>query len=85
MAAAVQALRAGGAGMSIYPPPGCDAKSPTIIEQLDGTTVCVCLVCDRCGRHADNYQGHYTSYCLAISGNGRFHFCCPGNCELGVP
>lgn len=72
--------------MSTYPPPGCDAKTPTVIEQVDGSTTCVCLVCVRCARHCDSsYQGHYASYCKATHRMGRFHMCCPDDCELAVP
>lgn len=45
---------------------------------------CRCIVCARCGRHTGNgNQGHYWAHCKVTRTVREFHFCCPGDCELG--
>lgn len=68
--------------------PGCDAPHPrpVYLLSLDGgkpVYVCRCMVCARCGHHTGNsHQGHYWALCAATGKRRRFHFCCPGDCEL---
>lgn len=69
--------------------PGCDATEPRPVYLLalndDGvpTYGCRCATCARCGHHTGNSsQGHYWAFCSASGGLRRFHFCCPGDCEL---
>lgn len=53
--------------------PGCDAIG-----------ACRHLTCGRCEQHTDNgNQGHYWAYCSVTKTVRDFHFCCPGDCELG--
>lgn len=40
------------------------------------------LTCSRCRQPTGNdNQGHYWKWCKLTRRYGRFHFCCPGNCE----
>lgn len=62
---------------------GCDAETPGIYANADGSYACRCLVCGRCEKHTGNSnQGHYWAYCKVTKSRRDFHFCCPGNCEL---
>lgn len=74
--------------------PDCDAPEPRpvyVVGVKDGEQVfgCRCVVCARCNHHTGNSnQGHYWGYCKVLGGPAsRFHFCCPGDCELdgGTP
>lgn len=74
-----------------HPQSECDAEDAGSYYGPDGTFVCRCVVCGRCGKHTGNsHQGHYWAICQAwlkqgkgLSGSKReFHFCCPDNCEL---
>lgn len=61
----------------------CDQFNFSILPNPDGTTACRCIVCARCGRHTGNAtQGHYWGFCDVTKKIEKFHFCCPGNCEL---
>lgn len=65
--------------------PGCDAPAgqASIYFGYDGTLICRCMVCDRCGRHTGNsHQGHYWAFCQDTGHTREFHFCCPNDCEL---
>lgn len=40
--------------------------------------------CPRCGRETGFLSaGHYQDTCLATMQEAGYHFCCPGQCELG--
>lgn len=44
---------------------------------------CRHVTCGRCGQHTNNSsQGHYWATCKVDLHEARFHFCCPGDCEL---
>jgi hypothetical protein len=61
----------------------CDAEFPSVMQMPDGTTICRCVVCPRCGHHTGNsHQGHYWGYCQVTRTVREFHLCCPGDCEL---
>lgn len=64
--------------------PDCDAPEPRpVYIQPDGSVVCRCTVCGRCGHHTGNSnQGHYWSHCSVTRTLREFHFCCPDDCEL---
>lgn len=68
-------------------PNGCDSPyPPSLYRNADGTTVCRCVVCGRCGHHTGNtHQGHYWAYCKVTKQQEAFHFCCPGDCEIYPP
>lgn len=62
---------------------GCDAEEPSVYMGTDGTYVCRCMVCARCGHHTGNAnQGHYWRACSVTKTLREFHFCCPGDCAL---
>lgn len=62
------------------PPLGCDHPTATIDTR---TGQCRCLVCARCDKHTGNSnQGHYWAWCSVTRSMRKFHFCCPGDCEL---
>ncbi len=71
--------------------PGCDfaGDSPPVYYSWDAEAraprfVCRCVVCARCGHHTGNTsQGHYWRLCTRTGHMEVFHFCCPGDCELG--
>jgi hypothetical protein len=68
-----------------YPnPPGCDAEVQSgWYMQSDGSFACRCTICARCGKHTGNSnQGHYWAHCRKTGKTEKFHFCCPGDCEL---
>ena len=61
----------------------CDADSPSVYGNADGTLTCRCLKCARCGKHTGNStQGHYWAFCKVTRTKREFHQCCPGDCEL---
>lgn len=62
---------------------GCDAETPSVYADGNGNYICRCMVCGRCAHHTGNsHQGHYWSYCKVTREMEKFHFCCPGACEL---
>lgn len=70
--------------------PDCDAPEPRPVYTLTNTRTgettlfCRCVVCARCGHHTGNSnQGHYWAWCKVSKQREEFHFCCPGNCDLG--
>lgn len=68
-------------------PPGCDSPDPPSVYVNDaGEHVCHCIVCARCKHHTGNAnQGHYWLWCsVTKTESKKWHFCCPGNCELQV-
>ena len=66
--------------------PGCDAPTATRMTLSDGSVVCRCVLCARCGRHTGNAnQGHYGSWCRKTMRFEGFHFCCPDDCDLENP
>jgi len=75
-------------GLAPVPGSACDAGAgASYYNTPDGTTVCRCVACPRCGHHTGNsHQGHYWGLCK-VTGEIRVpHFCC-GNefgCELGA-
>lgn len=51
-------------GLAPVPGSACDAETATSYQAPDGTTVCRCVVCPRCGHHTGNsHQGHSWAYC----------------------
>ena len=73
-------------GLAQIPGEGaCDSPAASRMQMPDGTVVCRCVVCPRCGHHTGNsHQGHHWGMCK-VTGTVRVpHFCC-GNefgCEL---
>lgn len=60
--------------IGLAPVPGsvCDAEAATVLRLPDGTTVCRCIVCPRCGHHTGNAnQGHYWQACKVLAGRVR--------------
>lgn len=72
-------------GLAPIPGETCDAVNATVMTMPDGTTVCRCVVCPRCGHHTGNsHQGHNWGFCTVTRTVRAAHFCC-GNefgCEL---
>ena len=72
-------------GLAPVPGSACDAEAPSVYQMPDGTTVCRCVVCPRCGHHTGNsHQGHNWGMCKVTRTVRVAHFCC-GNefgCEL---
>lgn len=61
----------------------CDAPDGGRYYGPNGTIVCRCIVCSRCGHHTGNSnQGHYWAYCKVTKSKRDFHLCCPDDCEL---
>lgn len=66
---------------------GCDAPAgeASVYFHYDGTLICRCMICGRCGHHTGNsHQGHYWKFCNVTKKSETFHFCCPDACELEV-
>lgn len=72
-------------GLAPVPGERCDAPDATVLTMADGSTVCRCVVCPRCGHHTGNsHQGHNWGFCKVTRTVRTAHFCC-GNewgCEL---
>jgi hypothetical protein len=72
-------------GLAPVPGSACDAYAASVLQMPDGTIVCRCVVCPRCGHHTGNsHQGHNWGYCKVTKTVRASHFCC-GNefgCEL---
>jgi hypothetical protein len=72
-------------GLAPVPGSACDSATATVMPMPDGTTVCRCVVCPRCGHHTGNsHQGHNWGFCTVARTVRVPHFCC-GNefgCEL---
>lgn len=73
-------------GLAPLPGETCDAGMWASTYQMsDGTVVCRCVVCPRCGHHTGNsHQGHHWGFCKVTRTVRTAHFCC-GNefgCEL---
>jgi len=60
-------------GLAPVPGSACDAGAGASQYQMpDGTIVCRCVVCPRCGHHTGNsHQGHYWRACKVLSGRVR--------------
>ena len=60
-------------GLAPVPGSACDAGAgASYYNTPDGTTVCRCVVCARCGHHTGNsHQGHYWRACKVLSGRLR--------------
>ena len=56
-------------GLAPVPGSACDAGMQASTYQApDGTTVCRCVVCPRCGHHTGNsHQGHYWRSCKVLA------------------
>jgi len=55
-------------GLAPVPGEACDAEAATVLHLPDGTTVCRCVVCPRCGHHTGNsHQGHYWAFCKVLA------------------
>jgi hypothetical protein len=75
-------------GFAPVPGSACDAGAgASYYQDADGTTVCRCVVCPRCGHHTGNsHQGHNWGFCKVTQTVRVGHFCC-GNefgCELEI-
>ena len=60
-------------GLAPVPGSACDAgPAASTMQMADGTTVCRCVVCPRCGHHTENsHQGHYWQTCKVLSARVR--------------
>ena len=73
--------------IGLAPVPGdvCDSPAASRMPMPDGTIICRCVVCPRCGHHTGNsHQGHNWGFCKVTRTVRVAHFCC-GNefgCEL---
>ncbi len=55
------------------------------IAHVDGGAIqmyCRCLICARCGGHANPHQGHLIGVCRVTGAMRGPHLCCPDDCEL---
>ena len=57
---------------------------PAKLANGETAMLCRCVICTRCQRHTGNStQGHFWAWCSVTKTERAFHFCCPGNCQLG--
>ena len=72
-------------GLRPFPARRATPRPRASCQMPDGTTVCRCVVCPRCGHHTGNsHQGHNWGMCKVTRTIRVPHFCC-GNefgCEL---